>query len=234
MDPTLPNEDSILPSEESSLMSEDPTTPREICTLPCEDSILLIPSEDPTLPFEDMTLPSEDPTLQSEGMMLLSEDPTFLSEKYTATTDSSEKSSIIAPSISPLHSYSCGSPSPSPSPFPTLSFESEEAATACVSLDEVDPVINSHAGHAGDEKPWCGIKLVADNVDFNITPSFQRVNKVKQSMHYVHTYGVKDRVDLSSLSDESPQNRNYDANDLLPSTEDITSLKEDFCTLLSR
>lgn len=243
-----PNEDCTLDltSEESSLMSEDLTFPNESCTIQSDDPTLPSEvSEDPTsllftLPTEEPTLQSKDTTeieettLQSEGMTVSSKDPIFLSEEYTAT-DSSEKSSVIAPSISPLHSYSCGSPTPSPSPSPSLEvFESQEAAAACALLDVVEPTIHSQAD---DEKPverWCGVKLVIDNVDFNITPSFQRVNKVKKSLHYVQTYGVKDRVDLSSLSNEPPRNRKRDANDLMPSPQDIASLKEDFCILLSR
>ncbi len=212
-DTSLPKEDSTLLNEESSLTSEQPA---EASTLPSD-------CDDPTILSEVMTLLNEDPALLFEDMTIL----------QSVTPDSSEKSSVLAPSISPLHSYSCGSPSPfsSPSPTPSL-FESEEAAAACASLDELDPdpVIDEPL----ECSTWCGMKLVTDNVDFNITPSFQRVDKVKQSLHYVHTYGVKDRVDLSSLSDDPPKNPKHDANDLMPSTGDVTRLKEVFCILLSR
>ena len=45
---------------------------------------------------------------------------------------------------------------------------------------------------------------------------------------------MKDRVDLSGLSDEPPSLCKHAAEDLLPSPEDIASLKEDFRILVSR
>ena len=41
---------------------------------------------------------------------------------------------------------------------------------------------------------WNGFKIVGDNVDKNVRPTFQRSN---QSLHHFHSYAVKDRVNLS-------------------------------------
>jgi hypothetical protein len=71
--------------------------------------------------------------------------------------------------------------------------------------------------------PWCGFKAVLDNVDEEISPSFQRLDKPKQSMHQVRAYAVKDRVDMSGMSDKPLPPRDYSAKDLLPSTEDMKS-----------
>ena len=53
---------------------------------------------------------------------------------------------------------------------------------------------------------WPGFKLVIDNVDKNIHPSFQRVDRQTQSLHYCHTIAIKDRIYLSEYSEVSCNN----------------------------
>ena len=84
------------------------------------------------------------------------------------------------------------------------------------------------------ESQWEGFKIVSDNVDKNVTPSFQRLDRPKKSFHYVHSYAVKDRVDMSTLSDDPPAACKHLACDLLPSAEDLTTIKQEFCILLKR
>lgn len=71
---------------------------------------------------------------------------------------------------------------------------------------------------------WCGFKLVGDNIDKNIRPSFQRSNHQTKSLH---SLAVKDRVNLQSLSDITPTNPNINYSKLLPSAADITQFKND-------
>jgi len=81
---------------------------------------------------------------------------------------------------------------------------------------------------------WTGFKLVKDNIDKNIRPSFQRGNHQTKSYHYCHVFAVKDRVDLSSYSDTKPDCSRVDPFCLLPSTDDLAKLKENFAVLISR
>ena len=81
---------------------------------------------------------------------------------------------------------------------------------------------------------WCGFKLVGDNIDKNIRPSFQRSNRQTKSLHYFHSFAVKDRVNLQSLSDVTPTNPNIDYSKLLPSAADITQFTNDAEILVAR
>lgn len=55
------------------------------------------------------------------------------------------------------------------------------------------------------ETPSCyADKLVGDNLDKNVKPSLQRHESKSQSLHYFHSYAVKDRVPAASLPDELP------------------------------
>ena len=74
---------------------------------------------------------------------------------------------------------------------------------------------------------WCGFKFVGDNIDKNVKPSFQRAEQKGLSLHYFHGYAIKDCVNFSHLSDVSPPYCTPDANTLLPSIEDIPSLKKE-------
>ena len=82
---------------------------------------------------------------------------------------------------------------------------------------------------------WSGFKVVKDNFDQNIRPSFQRTNKQTISTHYCHVYAVKDRINLSSLSDTRPDiNADINPIDILPTNDDLVKLKEEFCVLTAR
>ena len=45
---------------------------------------------------------------------------------------------------------------------------------------------------------------------------------------------MKDRINMTSLSEERPQWKEHIPSDLLPSVDDFTALKEEMITLLSR
>lgn len=49
-----------------------------------------------------------------------------------------------------------------------------------------------------------GYVIVVDNVDKNLRPSHQREDRQTKSLHITHSYAVKNRVDVSMLSDEPP------------------------------
>lgn len=108
--------------------------------------------------------------------------------------------------------------------------------SAASSSDEEDHLAkNIEDGNSGSRQSmWCGYKIVIDNIDKNVSPSFQRLDKEKQSLHYTHGYAVKDRVDMSNLSEESPKPCDHVPSDLLPSSDDVTALKKELHILLSR
>ena len=81
---------------------------------------------------------------------------------------------------------------------------------------------------------WCGFKLVGDNIDKNFRRSFHRHDKMTISMHAFHFYAVKDRVDLSSLSDFKPTPATVDVSKLLINKADVNQLNKEVIVLLSR
>ncbi|XP_019858884.1 PREDICTED: uncharacterized protein LOC109587103 isoform X2 [Amphimedon queenslandica] len=81
--------------------------------------------------------------------------------------------------------------------------------------------------------PWKGFKLVGDNVDKNIHPSFDRIYSHTLSLHYYHCFAVLDRIDLTGVSD-SNSNRVIELSTLLPSTDDVILMKKYFSILISR
>ena len=78
-----------------------------------------------------------------------------------------------------------------------------------------------------------GFKLVGDNIDKNVRPSFSRSDKKTQSLHCFHYYATLDRVNLSSFSDVTPGTQ-VDADKLLINHGDIAQLQSDAITLISR
>ena len=75
---------------------------------------------------------------------------------------------------------------------------------------------------------------MGDNIDKNVKPRFQRHEKQGQSFHFFHGYAVKDRVDLSELSDKPPVYTIPEPSVLIPSLTDLTSVKEELTILIAR
>ena len=88
----------------------------------------------------------------------------------------------------------------------------------------------SETGSTGSE--WTGFKLVLDNVDRSINPSFQRLDMTSELLHFVQVYAVLDRVDFSGLSDSVPvMISDVNPLSLLPSDDEIKK-PENFCTTI--
>ncbi len=81
---------------------------------------------------------------------------------------------------------------------------------------------------------WCGYKIVGDNVDKNIKPRYERFEIKSQSLHYFHAYAGKDIIDMTFLCDSQPAPTQLDSTSLTPSSEDISTIQDEMCTLLSR
>ena len=83
-------------------------------------------------------------------------------------------------------------------------------------------------------KPWTGFKIVGDNIDKTVNPSFQRLLYPVQSLHYFHSYACLDRIDFSNLDDSSPIGVINVRKACFASTSEILELKSNFCVLVSR
>ena len=81
---------------------------------------------------------------------------------------------------------------------------------------------------------WSGFKIVGDNVDKNFRPSTQRHDNETKSMHWFHLYAVKDRIDLSSYSDSTPNSPTIDVTKLLIHKDDLKQITSDVENLISR
>ena len=78
-----------------------------------------------------------------------------------------------------------------------------------------------------------GYKMVVDNIDKNVKPQHMRLDSQTKSLHFVHIYSVKNRIDFSSLS-RLPKTGKMCVYDILPSTEDYQKLKENLSILVAR
>ena len=58
-----------------------------------------------------------------------------------------------------------------------------------------------------NSKSTIGIKLVIDNVDKNVVPRNMTSEEQTKSLHYVHMYGVEDRINIDHLSDDPPDRK---------------------------
>ena len=82
--------------------------------------------------------------------------------------------------------------------------------------------------------PSCeGYVLCIDNVDMNVRPSFQRVNRTTESYHFCHAYAAKCRLNTSGLQDGLPSGT-LSSKKVLPCKNDIDNIQKDFEVLVSR
>ena len=90
-------------------------------------------------------------------------------------------------------------------------------------------------GHHNEQErqQWTGFKIVRDNVDKDVRPSFQRIDYKTRSLHYFHEYAVLDRIDLSNLSD-SPPLKEIAASTFLPTPQHKSELTSHYEVLVSR
>ena len=79
-------------------------------------------------------------------------------------------------------------------------------------------------------------RIVADNVDINISARIQTKDHVNQSLHWTHQYAVVDKVSTPSLESTKPQKRLADLEylDLLPDAAVQKNLVWQWAVLVSR
>ena len=88
-----------------------------------------------------------------------------------------------------------------------------------------------------------GYKIVGDNIDFTVRARYMRTDgRQDQSLHYYHTYAIRDRIDLSRFPfhfPKIPHPTNSStlrslALEMLPSSSDNTALSNNIAILVSR
>lgn len=141
--------------------------------------------------------------------------------------------------------------SPLPSPSSTFSSSSTETAIAIPSpaAPHFSPVVSlssqlsSTSSSEGEGDKSQGLfpktttyKLVGDNIDKTVKPRHMRMDNQARSLHYFHTYGVRDRIDISHLEDQPslPSLDDVDVATLLPTRRDEQTLKGLFSIHISR
>ena len=93
---------------------------------------------------------------------------------------------------------------------------------------------SSIATYTGSEATWKGYKVIGDNIDKNVYPSFQRYNTQTLSLHYFHSFACLDRIDFSNLDDTSPTGAINLRNACLMSGSEMQLIQEDLIILVSR
>ena len=82
---------------------------------------------------------------------------------------------------------------------------------------------------------WHGFKIVGDNIDKNVRPRHETLERRGQSLHYFNCYAVLDRVNLSDYSDEPRAGPStLDIDDILPSEDDYIAILNNFAILAGR
>ena len=84
--------------------------------------------------------------------------------------------------------------------------------------------------------PFFSFKIVGDNIDKTIKPQHETGQHHNQSLHYFHSYAVKDRCGVSQLHDNlcKPDVSTIDTNVVLPSDEDLEILRGNMTILMGR
>ena len=80
---------------------------------------------------------------------------------------------------------------------------------------------------------WKGFKLVGDNIDKSIHPSFQRYRNSTNSFHYFHYYALLDRLDLSKCLESIPTTA-LNLQQLLVNANNIQQIENDAIVFFSR
>ncbi|KAL5474537.1 hypothetical protein EMCRGX_G026495 [Ephydatia muelleri] len=80
-----------------------------------------------------------------------------------------------------------------------------------------------------------GFRLCGDNLDKTIQRRHARLDRVNKELHCFNSYAVRNRVDISQLSDEVPHYPlHIDVYSILPSPLDDNTLSSNIATLVSR
>ncbi|KAL5509146.1 hypothetical protein EMCRGX_G004456 [Ephydatia muelleri] len=115
------------------------------------------------------------------------------------------------------------------------SYESDDIPSEPNEYPPQSTPVPAGIGNEGNEE-WYGFRLVRDNVDKNVKPRDMRLNSQTTSLHYFHTYAVKDRICFSHLSTDPIEivqdSINFEM--FYPTVGDNTELVSNLETLVAR
>ena len=177
------------------------------------------------------------PTDDSESSVMGS--PIDRSYTVQETSMSELEASFIPPLHSPirLSDEDCTSPRQTEEVYPTAAENSvNQQMVTNYTLRDVpaNDITCTPTLNPGNQSHWSGFKIVIDNVDKNFRPRYQRVDHQTKSLHCVHMYASKDRIDFSSFSNSKPEQVSVTPEDILPNYSDFSGIKEHFKVLVSR
>ena len=95
----------------------------------------------------------------------------------------------------------------------------------------VMPPLYASSPMAAKRVAWSGFKVVIDNIDMTRHQTFERQTK---SIHYVNSYAVRDRIDLSSYCTTEVTNTELSVKSLLPTEDDRKCILTNFAVLAAR
>ena len=176
----------------------------------------------------------EDPCSETECIDVLGN---YIDSEYECDRDNSDNVSICscetdlsfaAPTFSPcVIDESEIMPSPCTNIEPRSSLHSNYEVNICSELDSEGECLPTRV------LDWKGFKLVGDNIDKSIRPSFQRYSNTTNSLHYFHYYALLDRLDLSKCLESLPTTV-LNLRQLLVNSNDIQQIENDAVVLFSR
>ena len=100
----------------------------------------------------------------------------------------------------------------------------------------VPPPLATSSPKVTEQSKWSGFKVVIDNIDMNLRPRYQTFERQMKSIHYVNSYAVRDRVDLSSYSSTAANSGHnvVPIESLLPDEDDRRNILANFVVLAGR
>ncbi len=114
---------------------------------------------------------------------------------------------------------------------------SSSSSDSCKSLNDIiEDVFGSQVSLMPTDESPKTFKIVMDNIDKRIKPNDMRMDNQTRSLHYVHKYAVRDRIDLSSFDDKPclPDIGIIKVDKVLPSGKDNDAIRTNMATLLAR
>lgn len=144
-----------------------------------------------------------------------------------------------APQFSPLTPPIISTPeqvSTPLSPSPSGGHNLHDKSTPIVPLTLGNTTQEETGGREASGHGKHGMKFVGDNIDKNVRPRHQTIEKQTRSLHYFNCYACLDRVDLSGLSDTTPSIdiKSIGIETVLPTSEDVDQLLSNFAVIACR
>ena len=148
-------------------------------------------------------------------------------ETDQACAYSSSEDSGTQGSPSPFVQSCNGGPSTSRTPSEASQNASQSSAS---SLD------TGHLPQLPKPLPLKSFKLVGDNIDKEVRPREMRQDYQTRSLHFFHTYAVKDQIDLRDTSDEQkdPNMDEINLQNVLPNEDNDKEIRANFQVLICR